>query len=59
MTSNRDQNEQRRPGGKPSDTAEKNKPEWADGLRRLYDSVVDEPIPDSFTDLLSKLDKKD
>ncbi|NMW32241.1 hypothetical protein HKD42_09240 [Altererythrobacter sp. RZ02] len=33
-------------------------PEWADGLRQLYDSVVDEPLPDSFKDLLSKLDDK-
>ncbi len=32
------------------------KPEWADGLRQLYDSVVDEPLPDTFKDLLSKLD---
>ncbi|WP_435418589.1 NepR family anti-sigma factor [Parerythrobacter aurantius] len=32
------------------------KPEWANGLRQLYDSVVDEPLPDSFKDLLSKLD---
>jgi len=31
-------------------------PEWATGLKRLYDQVVDEPIPDSFMDLLSKLD---
>lgn len=31
-------------------------PEWANGLRQLYDSVVDEPLPDSFRDLLSKLD---
>ena len=31
-------------------------PEWASGLKRLYDQVVDEPIPDSFMDLLSKLD---
>jgi len=34
-------------------------PEWADGLRQLYDSVVDEPLPDSFKDLLSKLDDSD
>ncbi|XUU60961.1 NepR family anti-sigma factor [Erythrobacter sp. HA6-11] len=33
------------------------KPEWADGLRKMYDSVVDEPLPDSFKDLLSKLDE--
>lgn len=32
------------------------RPEWADGLRQLYDSVVNEPLPDSFADLLSKLD---
>lgn len=32
------------------------KPDWANGLRRLYDFVVEEPLPDSFMDLLSKLD---
>ena len=32
--------------------------EWANGLRQLYDSVVDEELPDSFKDLLSKLDNK-
>ncbi|QZP08145.1 NepR family anti-sigma factor [Caenibius sp. WL] len=32
------------------------KPDWASGLRRLYDSVVEEPLPDSFKDLLAKLD---
>lgn len=35
----------------------KQRPEWADGLRKLYDSVVEEPLPDSFRDLLDKLDK--
>lgn len=35
------------------------RPEWAAGLRQLYDSVVEEPLPDSFNDLLSKLDSKD
>lgn len=35
------------------------KPGWADGLRKLYDSVVDEPLPDSFNDLLKKLDQAD
>jgi len=34
----------------------KHGPEWASGLKQLYDSVVDEPIPDAFKDLLSKLD---
>lgn len=32
------------------------RPDWASGLRQLYDSVVEEPLPDSFNDLLSKLD---
>tara|TARA_B100000678_G_scaffold250365_1_gene225176 strand:- start:447 stop:662 length:216 start_codon:yes stop_codon:yes gene_type:complete len=32
------------------------KPQWADSLRNLYDSVVDEPIPDTFKDLLAQLD---
>ena len=31
-------------------------PEWTSGLKRLYDSVVEEPLPDAFKDLLSKLD---
>lgn len=33
-------------------------PEWANGLRRLYDSVVDEPLPDSFNDLLAQFDEE-
>ena len=40
-------------GGKPRE------PEWAAGLKRLYESVVEEPIPDSFKELLSKLDSAD
>ncbi len=31
-------------------------PGWANGLKQLYDEVVEEDIPDSFKDLLSKLD---
>lgn len=42
--------QQRRKGGKTRP------PEWADGLKRLYDSVLDEPLPDNFADLLNKLD---
>ena len=30
--------------------------DWTHGLKRLYDSVLEEPLPDSFKDLLSKLD---
>ncbi len=33
-------------------------PEWANGLRQLYDSVVDEPLPDSFNDLLARFDEE-
>jgi hypothetical protein len=33
-------------------------PGWASGLRQLYESVVDEPLPDTFKDLLAKLDDK-
>lgn len=32
-------------------------PGWADGLRQLYNSVLHEPLPDSFEDLLQKLDR--
>lgn len=34
-------------------------PDWTSGLRRLYDSVVEEPLPDSFSKLLEDLDKAD
>jgi hypothetical protein len=30
-------------------------PEWADGLKQLYDSVVEEDLPDAFKDLLEQL----
>lgn len=32
---------------------------WAEGLRKMYDDVVSEPLPDSFSDLLKKLDRAD
>ncbi|MFA6220162.1 MAG: NepR family anti-sigma factor [Erythrobacter sp.] len=44
------------PGGDRPAGGRVARPEWADGLRQLYDSVVDEPLPDSFRDLLAKLD---
>lgn len=34
------------------------RPDWANGLRQLYDSVVEEPLPDTFQDLLDQLDAK-
>ena len=35
---------------------QKRGPEWASGLKQLYDSVVEEPLPDALKDLLSRLD---
>ncbi len=34
-------------------------PGWADGLKQLYDSVVDEPLPDSFLELLDQFDEEE
>jgi hypothetical protein len=33
------------------------RPGWTRGLRQLYDQVVEEELPDSFQDLLSRLDE--
>ncbi len=41
------------------DNSGKQDPDWALGLKQLYNSVLDEPLPDAFKDLLSKLDEKD
>ena len=32
--------------------------EWTAGLKQLYNSVVDEPLPDALSALLAKLDDK-
>lgn len=42
-------------GRKPGAKGQK----WANDLRDMYKSVLDEPLPDSFTDLLRKLDQAD
>lgn len=42
--------------GSPRKIQADGEPGWAKGLRQLYNSVVDEPLPDSFEDLLKKLD---
>ena len=47
------------PGHNPSDHRQAPQPEWARGLKRLYNSVVEEPLPDSFADLIAKLDDSD
>ncbi len=56
MSSSRDEKAQ---AAKPQDscTGKPQDPEWASGLKKLYESVVDEPLPDSFKDLLSRLDE--
>lgn len=47
-------------GAKPKRSpARQELPGWTNGLRRLYDDVVDEELPDSFRDLLARLDKAD
>lgn len=52
-------NSSRPPARKQVGGSDARKPGWADGLRKLYDNVVDEPLPDSFDDLLKKLDQAD
>lgn len=42
--------------GLPPETRRDGTPGWTRGLKKLYDSVVDEPLPESFEDLLKKLD---
>ena len=50
----------KKPAGEPGNAGSSQQnaapPDWADGLKKLYDSVVDEPLPDTFKDLLDKLD---
>lgn len=52
-------NQQDMPASSSPAGARDKSPEWANGLQQLYKSVVDEPLPDSFKDLLSKLDETD
>jgi hypothetical protein len=42
-------------GGR-GNAAARSAPDWADGLKQLYDSVVEEDLPDSFKDLLDRLE---
>ena len=39
-----------------AEAGDKQEPQWASGLKAIYDSVLEEPLPDKFKDLLSKLD---
>jgi hypothetical protein len=47
------------PSTHPDTRRQTPQPEWASGLKRLYNSVVEEPLPDSFADLIAKLDDSD
>jgi Anti-sigma factor NepR len=46
-------------GGGRAASPQRRAPEWADGLKQLYDSVVEEALPGSFQDLLDQLDTVD
>src|SRR3546814_2771486 len=40
-------------------TSSPSNPPWAEGLKRIYSSVLEEPLPEAFEKLLEKLDKAD
>jgi hypothetical protein len=54
MASNQKQGSHKGDTGR--NASQRRAPEWADGLKQLYDSVVEEDLPDSFKDLLDQLD---
>lgn len=47
------------PGAGRRRSAAKSAPDWADGLKQLYDAVVEEDLPDQFLDLLAQLDAQE
>ena len=51
-----DKNPQKGAPGSGKQSAADNPPDWADGLKQLYDAVVEEPLSDSFKDLLAQFD---
>ena len=53
----RGKDDRKRKRGSSSASGKTSEPGWADGLRQLYNSVLEEPLPDSFDDLLKKLDR--
>lgn len=46
-----------KPGSRAAQRKVRTKPVWAEGLRRMYDEVVEEQLPDDFVALLQKLDE--
>lgn len=61
MTSEHDPHKRRKDGANASDAGVNpdDAPAWTSGLKQLYDSVVDEPLPDAFKDLLAQFDTAD
>lgn len=59
MTDNKKGSRAPNPKPKPNSSRQGQLPGWTNGLRQLYDQVVDEDLPDSFRDLLARLDKAD
>lgn len=45
------------PSKTPRSGDKRRKPVWAENLKRMYDEVVDESLPDDFVNLLKKLDE--
>ena len=43
-------------GGTGNGAVQRRAPEWADGMKPLYDSVVEEDLHDSLKDMLDRLD---
>lgn len=56
MTNSRSPANKRRPAQAPAKAAELLQPDWALGLKSIYDAVVDEPLPDDMLQLLASLD---
>jgi hypothetical protein len=50
--------QKRAPATKPGSKPNGELPGWTNGLRQLYDQIVEEDLPDSFRDLLARLDDK-
>lgn len=46
-------------GAAPTEGRRDKQPGWVEGLRQLYNSVLDEPLPKSFDELLKKLDREE
>lgn len=52
-------NGERKPKGCASSPGSRDRqPGWIQGLRQIYNSVLEEPLPPSFDNLLKKLDEE-